>query len=135
MADITITAASVIAGANAIIVYSNRSGATIAQGAQVYLDPVTNKWKIADANGSGTRQAQGTALNAASDGQPLAVQTGGDITIGATIVAGTTYCLSATAGAVCPQVDVASGSDVVIVGLGKSTTVMSLRYATPGVTL
>jgi len=135
MADLSITAANVKPGANAVIDYGHLAGATIGQGVQVYLDPATNKWKVADANGSGTRQAQGTSLNAASDGQPLAVQTGGDLTIGAAIVAGTTYCLSATAGDICPQADVASGSDVVFVGYARSATVLALRYAAPGVTL
>jgi hypothetical protein len=135
MTDVSITAANVKAGSNADIDFSHRAGASITQGQQVYLDPTTQKWKLADNNGTGTRQAQGTALNAASDDQPLAVQKGGDITMGGTLVPGTTYCVSATAGALCPQADVTSGSDVVVAGFAKTAAVLALRYFTPGVTL
>lgn len=134
MADISITGASVLSGLNAAKAHGS-AGATITAGQPVYKDATTGTYKLSDSNGSGTRQVDGISLNGAAAGQPLELQTGGDITIGGTLVAGTTYCLSATAGAICPQADVTTGMDVVILGVAKSTTVLSLRIAAPGVTL
>lgn len=135
MADITITAASVAAGTNANIDRSGLSGATITAGQVVYFSTTTSRWLLADNNGSGTRTPTGIALHAAASGQPLAVQKSGDITIGATLTAGLAYYLSATAGGICPVADVTSGMDVAIIGVGKSTTVMQMIMAVPGVTL
>lgn len=130
MSDLSITAASVLAGTNAEIVRGH-AGATITAGQAVYLDTAsTGEWLLADSD-SATVIARGSArfgiaLNGAADGQPLAVQTGGDITIGATIVAGVAYYLSDTPGALCPFADLATGDYVTLVGVAKSTTVLAL---------
>jgi hypothetical protein len=135
MADLSITAASVVAGSNATIDRSGLAGVTITAGQTVYWDTASSRWKLADNNGSGTRAPGGIALNGASSGQPLAVQTSGDITIGATLTAGTAYYLSATAGGICPVGDLSSGDDVALLGVAKSTTVLRLGIIAPGVTL
>lgn len=137
MADISITAANVAASSNAVFVRDFKAGATITAGQVVYLDTSTTPptWKLGDANGSGTRRPTGIALHASLAGQPLVVQTGGDITIGATLTAGLTYYLSDTAGGICPVADIGSGEDVVLIGIAKSTTVMNLIFNAPGVTL
>lgn len=96
MADLTITAASVVAGSNATR-DTGIAGETITAGKAVFLNAATNRWMLSDNNGTGTREVKGIALNGASANQPLAVLKDGDITIGATLVAGTDYWLSATA--------------------------------------
>lgn len=135
MADITITAANVKRGSNAIVDRDHDAGATIVAGKYVFLDPTTSKWKLADSNDTALDNTGGIALNGASDGQPLAVQTGGDITPGATLVPGTAYYLSETAGGIEPSTDLATSERVIQVGLARSATVLSLRSQDTGVTL
>ena len=130
MSDISVTPASVLAGTNAEIT-RGIAGATITAGQAVYLDATTTgEWLLADSD-SATVIARGSAkfgvaLNGASDGQPLAIQTGGDITIGATIVAGVAYYLSDAPGGICPFADLATGDYVTLVGIAKSTTVLAI---------
>jgi hypothetical protein len=135
MADLSITAASVLPGTNAIIDKSHAFGATVAQGKSVYLDSTTHKWGLADSNSGtvGVRQATGIALNAGSDGQPAAVQTGGQITIGATLTPGIEYFLSDTPGGICPVADVGSGEYVCLIGVALSASVLDLNFKYTGV--
>jgi hypothetical protein len=136
MSDITITAASVVKGAGATL-ESGYAGETITAGMAIYKASATGLWMKADSN-SATAEAKkprGIALCGSSLNQPVVVQTGGDITIGATVVAGTIYCLSATAGGICPQADLTTGDDVAVVGVAKSATVLGLSLYAPGVTL
>lgn len=139
MASLTITAADVLPGSNAKTV-NGTAGATITAGQVVYLDEATTgEWLLADAD-SATVAARGSgkigiALNGAADGQPLKVQTDGDITIGATMTAGLDYYLSPTPGEIGVYADVLSGDYVTRVGMAKSTTVMSLDFYYSGVAL
>lgn len=136
MADISITAANVLPGSNART-ENGTFGATVTQGQVVYKDASDGKYKLAD-NDSATaavRAPVGIALNAGANGQPATIQKSGDITIGGTLTAGTVYVLSSTAGGIAPQADLASGDDVVILGVAKSTTVLALDIQISGVTL
>lgn len=134
MADLTITAASVVKGTNAQI-QTGYAGETIAAGKAVYFDTVTQRWKLADSNSATAlvRHATGIALNGASDGQPVDVQIGGDITIGATLVANTSYFLSDTPGGICPLADVGAGEYTELIGVAISTTVLRLILVSTGV--
>lgn len=137
MADLTLTPASVLPGANAQINRSYNAGATVTAGKVVYRAAADSKWKLAD-NNSATAEVRGAdgigiALNGASDGQPLAVQTGGDITIGGTLTVGTTYTLSDTPGGIGPTADLATGEYVVLLGVAKSVSVLALDPQYPGV--
>lgn len=134
MVDLTITAASVAKGSNATV-ENGTAGATITAGQAVYLDSATGTYKLADSNGTGTREVRGIALHGASSGQPLQVQRAGDITIGATMVAGTAYYLSGTAGGIAPVADLLAGMDPVLIGISKSNTVLTIDVQDPGVTL
>lgn len=135
MTDLSVTAASVVSGSNAIVDRTGFAGETITAGMPVYFDTSTRLWMKADANAAtaAARTPQGIALHGASANQPLAVQTKGDITIGATLTAGVTYYLSDTAGGICPIADVGTGEYYAIIGIAKSTTVMSLVLAYSGV--
>lgn len=130
MADLIITAANVLAGTNAEIVRGT-AGATITAGQAVYLDTAsTGEWLLADSD-SATVIARGSAkfgiaLNGASDGQPLAIQTGGDITIGASVTAGTAYYLSDAPGGICPIADLVTGDYITLIGIATSTTVIKI---------
>lgn len=134
MADLTITAASVLAGANSRQT-DGIAGEAITAGKAVYKSSTTKKWMLADSNSATAeaREAQGIALNGASLNQPLKIHTAGDITIGATVTAGVGYYLSDTPGGLCPVADVGSGEYVNLIGLAKSTTVLAVDIQFPGV--
>jgi len=136
MADLTITAANVVAGSNAVI-ESGTAGETITAGKPVYKSAATKKWILADSNSATAevRQSTGIALNSAALNQPVSVHKFGDLTMGATLTAGTAYFLSDTPGGICPLADVGSGEYVCQLGLAKSTTVLAVDIQYPGVAL
>jgi hypothetical protein len=134
MADIAITAANVI-GDGASPRETMTAGAAISAGQAVYLDTSVNKYKLSDSNLTGAKTCRGIALNSAAAGQPLTIQRSGPVTIGGTLVKGTTYCQSTTAGGICPQADITTGGDVVVLGIATSTTVLQLNIQNTGVTL
>lgn len=136
MADISITAASVLAGSDAIVEHGT-AGATITAGQVVYKAGTSKKWLLADTDSATAevREAEGVALNGASDGQPITVQKSGSITIGGTLTAGVAYYLSGTPGGICPIADVASGDYPCLLGMATSTSVLKLDIQYSGVAL
>jgi hypothetical protein len=136
MVDIAITPASVVAGSNSTR-ESGTAGATIAAGKLVYKDSTSGKFLLADTNSATleARAPRGIALHAAENNQPLTIHKAGDITIGATLTAGTDYYASDTPGGICPRADVGSTENVVLIGLAKSTTVLAVDIQVSGVTL
>lgn len=130
MADLTVTATSVVADASASRVQGT-AGEAIAQGKAVYLSPTTKKWMLADSNSAtaAARAATHVALNAAALNQPITVGKG-KITIGATLTPGLAYYLSDTPGGICPVADVGSGEYVCLIGLAESASVLNVdpRY-------
>ena len=136
MADLSITAANVLAGAGATVARGT-AGATITQGQAVYLDASDGKWKLADNNSAtaAVRVPGGIALNGASNGQPLAVLTAGPITIGASLTAGVAYYLSDTPGGICPVADLASGEYPCLIGMATSSSVINVAINPAGVAL
>lgn len=136
MADLSVTANNVVPGDNASM-ETGRAGATIAAGKAVYKSSTTQKWMLADSDSATVeaRRATGIALNGAANNQPLTVLKAGDVTIGATMTAGTAYYLSNTPGGICPVADVGSGEAVCLIGLAKSTTVLAVSFQYPGVVL
>jgi hypothetical protein len=134
VADLVITAANVVAGTNAVVNRSYNAGATITAGQAVYLDSTTSTWKLGDANAAApANTVQGVALHGASSGQPLAVQTAGPITIGATVAVGTIYVLSATPGGIAPHGDLVSTWYTNVIGVGISATQIQLNIINSGV--
>lgn len=134
MTDISITAGSVVKGSNALV-ENGHAGAAITAGQMVYMDS-SGLYQLADSNGAAAlRVPRGVALNSAGANQPLAIQRQGDVTIGATLTAGVTYYLSDTPGGICPLADVGSGEYACIVGIAKSTTVLSIGINASGATL
>lgn len=137
MADLSITAASVLAGTDSTSEWGV-AGATITAGKAVYYDEATSKWKLADCDDATAAVRMsvkgGIALNGASDGQPVKVLRAGDVTIGATLTAGTSYYLSPTAGGICPLADVLTGDTIVLIGVAHSTSVLNVAINYTGAT-
>ena len=136
MADLIITATSVVAASAAAIKHVT-AGATIVAGKAVVRDPASGKWVLADSNHAtaALRVPGGIAANGASDGQPLAVHTAGQLTLGAVLAAGLTYYLSDTPGGICPAADVGSGERSVLVGIATSASVLDVAVHDSGVTV
>jgi hypothetical protein len=134
MADVTITAASVLQVNGIADQYL--AGETLTQGQPFYVLAADNKAYKADNNAAAAAAAvKGIALNCASAGQPVRGQRNGQITIGGTLVKGTIYVLSATAGGIAPAADLASGNRVSILGVASSTTVLDLSLVNTGIAL
>lgn len=134
MADITVTATSVVGGTGPTVNIERQylAGATITAGQAVYLSS-SNTWLLADSDGAAAARAcGGVALNGAATGQPVAVQTSGSITIGGTVVSGTPYFVSNTAGGICVLGDLGSADTVIYIGVATSTTVIALQIHNPG---
>lgn len=136
MADISITAANVVAGTNSTR-DNGIAGETITAGKAIYLSSTSAKWMLADSNSATVeaRKATAIALNAASLNQPVSVLRSGDVTIGATLTAGAAVYLSDTPGGLCPLADVGTGEYVCQIGLAKSTTVLAVNIQFPNVAL
>jgi hypothetical protein len=127
MAALSITAASVVKGTGAVV-NNGTAGATITAGQTVYLDTADSTYKLSDADGASAliRSSEGIALNGAGSGQPLAVQIGGDITLGAILTAGVIYVLGDTAGGIMPAADLGASDRVTIIGIAKTTSSLGM---------
>jgi len=136
MADLVITAASVLTGAGSKITHGT-AGATVTAGQAVYRDPTDGKYKLADNNSAtaAVRSVDGFALHASLAGQPLAVHESGPLTVGATMTAGVAYYLSDTPGGICPVADLATGEYPALLGIATSTTVLNVAIQEAGVAL
>jgi hypothetical protein len=136
MTALSITAANVVAGTDAVR-DTGTAGSSITAGQALYYDQTTAKWALADTNApsAAARVASAIALNSASLNQPISVQKGGDLTIGATMTAGVAYYLGGAAGAIVPVGDLTAGDYPQIIGIAKSATVLSLGFKSAGVAL
>lgn len=134
MADLTITAANVVKGSGAIVDTSRVAGETITAGQAVYLKSSDSKWYKAQSDGtSAEAEASGVALNGASAGQPVAVQTAGTITIGATVAVGAVYVVSNTAGGIAPLADLSSTNYLTVFGYGATTLTILMDINATGI--
>jgi hypothetical protein len=136
MADLSITAASVVADPSAIQ-ESGQAGEALTAGKIAYLDPTSRKLMLADSNSAtaAARKARGMVLNSGALNQPVRICTGGEVTVGSVLTKGTIYALSETPGGLQPVADLASGEDVCIIGVALSTSVLDISINAPGVTI
>lgn len=136
MADLTITAANVVAGSTARMT-EGTAGVALTAGQVVYQEAATGLMKLCDCNSATAevRVPKGIALHAAAINQPVAILTQGPVTIGATVAAGVTYFVSGTAGGIRPAADNTTGDYVSIVGIATSTTVIDVLFHQSGVAM
>ena len=134
MADLVLTASAVLTSSDATT-ENGTAGTTITAGQRVYVDTATGRYELADADAATTleRRTRGIALNSASDGQALRIHKAGDITVNAVLTAGVTYYGSPTPGGICGRADVLTADYVEIIGVAKSTTVLSVALNYPDV--
>ena len=139
MADISITAASVLASSAAVIRKEYNIGyASATAGQHVYLDS-SNTWQKVDANAAATGNEltalTGILLVGGGSGQPGVVCVYDTaFTPGGTLTPGTPVYSSNTAGGITHDAPV-TGVYPRVLGLPKSTTVMFLNPTASGVVI
>ncbi len=122
MADLVVTATSVLKGANATL-GSGIAGEALTAGKAVYLKASDSRYYLAQCDGTAEESTvAGIALHAAGVAQPIQFQTGGTMNIGATTAKTTAYVLSAAAGGIAPQADLVGTNRIVYVGYATDTT-------------
>jgi hypothetical protein len=131
MADLTITAASVLAGSNAKT-EEGVAAVALTAGQSVSINSSGNVALFDNNAVAPANSLKGVALNGAAAGQPVRVQTDGDVTIGAALTKGAAYYGSDTAGGICLFADLASGEGVSLLGVAKSTTEISMAIRNTG---
>ncbi len=140
MADMTQTPANVSKQSGAIVRTDKVAGEALDAGDMVYLKGGDDKWWKADADaiaqaavGSGSG---GMCLNTAEAADaPVEVQTSGNMDPGGTVVVGTTYYISVTAGGVGILGDLGTGDFISIIGVGISSTVIKMAMFVSGVAI
>lgn len=135
MADLTITVGNMVAGSSPGIETNYLAGATITRGQSVYLT-ASNTWALADNDSSALTAGSGGVGISLSDvvaTQNMIVQLTGTLNFGAILTKGTVYCVSSTAGGICPWADLGSGDYVTILGVASSTSVLTLRIWASGI--
>lgn len=136
MADLVITAANVKKGSNATLNHDYVAGESVTAGQPVYKKASDQKLYKTQCDGTAEEASFfGIALHAASLDQPVVAQTSGEITIGATTVAGTVYVVSATAGGIAPNADLVSTNKVTLIGYAKTTAILVISPLVTGVTI
>lgn len=139
MADISITAASVLASAAAVIRREYNFGyAAATAGQHVYLD-TSSTWQKVDSNaavtGNELTALAGITLNGGGIGQPAVVCTNDTaFTPGGTLTNGSTIYSSDTAGGITMVVPIA-GMYPRVLGVAKSASVMNLQPVASGVVI
>lgn len=130
MADLTVTAASVLPGTASDCDFENgTAGEALTAGQSVYKLSTDSKFYKADANADSTKSVGvGVALNSALvAGSPVRVQKRGKYTCGATVTVGAVFVFSATAGGIAPVADLTTGWYTGIFGVAASTTEIYLN--------
>lgn len=139
MADLSVTATSVVATDTNTVIAHGTAGATITAGQVVWSDP-SDSYKIKLAQATNQTQADnvvGIALNGAATGQPIAYATAGDVTFNSAFTAASLYVLSGVnAGGIAPSVDLDSSPNTwygVLLGISTSATNLRLGIVKSGV--
>lgn len=133
MANLTMTGANVVP-AEGYGFIDTIAGATITRGVPCYTSATTGQSLVCDSNDTAAKAScVGIALQDAAAGQPLRLMTSGTLGLGAILTVGTVYCLSATAGSICPYADLTSNDYVTILGVATSTANLAVRIINSGI--
>jgi hypothetical protein len=135
MPDLVLVPAEVLPGAGAA--YTNgTAGAAVTAGQVCYLDAASKTFKLADANDTAaTATVRGIALHGATTGQPLTLQSGGDITLGtgAALVVGGIYVLSGNPGMIAPVAELVAAMRTTVLGVAVTAEALRLQILSSGV--
>lgn len=135
MPDLVLVPAEILPGPGATYTYGT-AGVAITAGQVCYLDAASKRLNLADANNTvGSATVKGIAMHGATTGQPLTLQHGGEIVLGAgaAMTVGGLYVLSANPGMVAPSGDLAAGHWTTLLGVAVSATNLRLQVLNSGV--
>ncbi len=133
MSELSITAANVLPTATTALVGTKLAGGAITAGMGVYYKASDDKFYAAQSDGSLLEASTvGVALNSAAAGQYVTVGRE-SVTIGATVVVGTQYFTSQTAGGIGIATDVASTNYVTPLGVADTATTILVRPTPTGI--
>ncbi|HUU11868.1 MAG TPA: hypothetical protein VM431_15190 [Phycisphaerae bacterium] len=133
MADLSITAANVVAGTGADVEWGT-AGEAITAGQSLYKKADNKMWK-ADDTSAAEAAVEGVALCDAGTDQPVCYITGGPLNPGAIVAVGTTYGVTDTAGGIGPISDRASADFVSIIGVATTTSNIQVAINQAGVAI
>lgn len=136
MTALSITVAEVQPGTTGAKFLDGIAGATITAGQPCYLDAATNTIKLADSDASAaTATVRGLATHGSLAGQPIRLQTEGNITLGATsaMTVGEDYYLGPVAGSIVPHGDIANPSRKSRLGTASAAGVLNLLIVNTGI--
>lgn len=133
MANLTITPANLVITSSQSLRYGI-SGVAIAQGDSLYIDLTdSNKMKLAIATSAAASVFAGVAVCACAANQSVAYVPIGGLTIGSTLGLGLIYCVSATAGKICPYADLVTGNYVSVIGMPTTTAILDIYPKNSGI--
>lgn len=133
MADISISASTIIPSANATLVTNVNAGASLTRATPVYLDTATNTWKVCDVSNTVKDNFGGLVCDDAANGQPVVVVTKDPALqlIGA-VAPGDTVWLSAT-GLTKTIGDLTTGWRIWALGVATATGILNLNPTKGGI--
>jgi hypothetical protein len=139
MADVTITASSVLHGSGANL-EDGLSGEAITAGQAVYWKTSTRTWFKAKNSGTAaesgyaTGSKVGVAVNSAPGvGQYVKVLRDGNLTAGGTLVVGTAYVIGDAYGGIAPATDLGSSDYVTVLGVATTAAILKMAPIISGV--
>lgn len=135
MADLTVTAASVLPYSGAIQETGVAGEAIATAGLALYKKSGDKRWYKSDNdNAEADAIAHGVSLCAApAAGLPVVVHTEGDLNPGATLTVGTSYYVGAAAGGIAPGADVTAGKYPRFLGMAVTASKLRVRPMNPAV--
>lgn len=127
MANLTITAANVTSNNDTLSYRSYQAGEAITAGQVVRVDGTTGKLVLSQADTADNSTILGIALTSCGTDEYLVIADSGSYVSGATMVAGTFYVVSNTAGALCPFTDLTTGQYASYAIYATTTTEATIR--------
>ena len=137
MANLSQTPGNVALGSNART-ETVQVGEAVTQGQPVYQLTTDSKWYRSDANVAAAQTGQNAIVltPASTNGYAVIIrQQRALVNLGATLVKGTTYVVSATAGAIAPQADLTTGDGIIVLGIASTTALLDLQINATGIVL
>lgn len=110
-------------------------GETVTNGMAVYLKSDTLYWKAKNNGTLAEYHAVGIVLSGGTANQQGVILTSGECIIGATLVVGQTYILSANFGGVCPIADLASTRFLTYIGYASTAAILRVGFNATGIAL
>lgn len=134
MPDLSITTSEIVPTSDRTKISHGKCGEAITAGEPIYLKSSDGKYWKADCDTAAEAASKGVAIaSTLAAEQEIVFQTGGTITLGssATVLQGTIYVVSGTAGGIAPESDMATGDYMTILGVGNGSDGITMPEAGP----